>query len=38
MVRETELREGEVAVDVPTPRDASLIFVGRIRTKSCPTS
>ena len=32
MVRETELREGEVAVDVPTPRDAALIFIGRIRT------
>jgi tRNA (adenine37-N6)-methyltransferase len=32
MVRETELREGEVIVDVPTPRDAALVFIGRIRT------
>src|SRR3979411_335192 len=32
MVRESELREGEVAVDMPTPRDAALVFIGRIRT------
>src|SRR3954451_11269298 len=32
MVRESELREGEVAVDMPTPRDAGLVFIGRIRT------
>ena len=27
-----ELREGEVAVDVPAPDDAGLVFIGRIRT------
>ena len=27
-----ELREGELAVDLPTPRDAALVFIGRIRT------
>src|SRR5258707_15717980 len=32
MVREAELRDGEVAVDMPTPRDAGLVFIGRIRT------
>ncbi|TKW73810.1 MAG: tRNA (N6-threonylcarbamoyladenosine(37)-N6)-methyltransferase TrmO, partial [Bradyrhizobium icense] len=32
MVRESELREGEVAIDLPTPDDAQLIFIGRIRT------
>jgi tRNA-Thr(GGU) m(6)t(6)A37 methyltransferase TsaA len=32
MVRESELREGEVAVDMPSPRDAALVFIGRIRT------
>src|SRR5256886_15982637 len=32
MVREIELREGEVAVDIPAPRDAGLVFIGRIRT------
>src|SRR5258707_9548544 len=32
MVREADLRDGEVAVDMPTPRDAGLIFIGRIRT------
>ena len=32
MVREMEIREGEVAVDIPPPRDAALYFIGRIRT------
>ena len=32
MVRESEIREGELAVDMPPPRDAGLVFIGRIRT------
>src|SRR3979411_2010889 len=32
MVREAELRDGEVAVDMPTPRDGGLVFIGPIRT------
>jgi tRNA (Thr-GGU) A37 N-methylase len=32
MVRESEIREGELAVDMPAPRDAGLTFIGRIRT------
>jgi tRNA-Thr(GGU) m(6)t(6)A37 methyltransferase TsaA len=32
MLRKGELREGEVAVETPSPRDAGLIFIGRIRT------
>src|ERR1700751_3394080 len=32
MVREMELRQGEVAVDMPAARDAGLVFIGRIRT------
>ena len=32
MVRESEIREGEVAVELPPPHDASLYFIGRIRT------
>src|SRR5271167_1063667 len=32
MVRESEVREGELAVDVPAARDAGLVFIGRIRT------
>ncbi|MEW6639987.1 MAG: tRNA (N6-threonylcarbamoyladenosine(37)-N6)-methyltransferase TrmO [Pseudomonadota bacterium] len=32
MVRENEIREGEVAVELPPPTDAGLIFIGRIRT------
>ena len=32
MLRNGELREGEVAVDIPAPRDAGLLFIGRIRT------
>jgi tRNA-Thr(GGU) m(6)t(6)A37 methyltransferase TsaA len=32
MVRNTGLREGEIAVEMPPPRDASLVFIGRIRT------
>ena len=29
---ENDLREGEVAVAMPPPRDAGLVFIGRIRT------
>src|SRR3954465_4308641 len=32
MIGKAELREGEVAVDSPAPRDAGLLFIGRIRT------
>ena len=32
MVRENEIREGELAVEAPTANDAGLIFIGRIRT------
>jgi tRNA-Thr(GGU) m(6)t(6)A37 methyltransferase TsaA len=32
MVRENELREGEVAIDLPPANDAGLVFIGRIRT------
>jgi len=32
MVRDKELREGELAVEMPPPRDASVVFIGRIRT------
>jgi tRNA-Thr(GGU) m(6)t(6)A37 methyltransferase TsaA len=32
MVRENEIRENEVAVELPPPTDAGLIFIGRIRT------
>ena len=32
MVRESEIREGELAVEMPPARDAGLIFIGRIRT------
>jgi tRNA-Thr(GGU) m(6)t(6)A37 methyltransferase TsaA len=32
MSRETELREGEIAVDMPKASDAGLVFIGRIRT------
>ncbi|MBV8573742.1 MAG: tRNA (N6-threonylcarbamoyladenosine(37)-N6)-methyltransferase TrmO [Acetobacteraceae bacterium] len=32
MVRESEIREGEVAVTMPPPTDAGLLFIGRIRT------
>ncbi|MDU6135283.1 SAM-dependent methyltransferase, partial [Bradyrhizobium sp.] len=32
MSTDTDLRSGEVAVDAPLPRDASLYFIGRIRT------
>jgi hypothetical protein len=32
MVRESELREGELAVDMPRANDAGLVFIGRIRT------
>lgn len=32
MSTDTDLRSGEVAVDAPLPLDASLYFIGRIRT------
>lgn len=32
MVRQNEIREGEVAVDSPPPNDAGLLFIGRIHT------
>jgi tRNA (adenine37-N6)-methyltransferase len=32
MISDAELREGEVAVDLPKHFDAGLIFIGRIRT------
>jgi tRNA-Thr(GGU) m(6)t(6)A37 methyltransferase TsaA len=32
MVRESEIRKGETAVDAPAPRDAGLVYIGRIRT------
>ena len=32
MVRENEIRSGEVAVDLPAATDAGLVYVGRIRT------
>ena len=31
-MRETVLREGEIAVDLPEASDAGLVFIGRIRT------
>jgi tRNA (adenine37-N6)-methyltransferase len=32
MVRENEIREGELAVEMPETKDAGLVFIGRIRT------
>lgn len=32
MVRENEIRAGELSVDAPAARDAGLIFIGRIST------
>ena len=32
MVREMDIREGEVPVDISPPHDAALYFIGRIRT------
>jgi hypothetical protein len=32
MVREDEIRTGEVAVDPPAPNDSGLVFIGRIHT------
>jgi len=32
LMAENDLREGEVAAKMPAPRDAGLIFIGRIRT------
>jgi hypothetical protein len=29
MVRESEIREGELAVDMPSMRDGGLVFIGR---------
>jgi len=32
LVRENEIRAGEVAIDAPAPNDAGLVFIGTIRT------
>jgi tRNA-Thr(GGU) m(6)t(6)A37 methyltransferase TsaA len=32
MTTDTDIRDGEIAVDAPAPRDAALAFIGRIRT------
>jgi tRNA-Thr(GGU) m(6)t(6)A37 methyltransferase TsaA len=32
MAAESEIREGEIAVEMPPARDAGLVFIGRIRT------
>ena len=32
MVRESEIRAGETAVDAPKPNNAGLVYIGRIRT------
>jgi len=32
MVRESEIREGELAVEMPKTTNAGLVFIGRIRT------
>ncbi len=32
MVRENEVRDGELAVESPKAKDAGLVFIGRIRT------
>src|SRR4051794_20906583 len=32
MVRESEVREGEITVETPSARDAALFYIGRIRT------
>ena len=32
MVRESEVRDGELVVDMPATQDAGLVFIGRIRT------
>jgi tRNA (adenine37-N6)-methyltransferase len=32
MVRENEIRSSEVAIQMPAPADAGLVFIGRIRT------
>ena len=32
MVRKSEVRAGEVVVELPPPTDAGLVFIGRIRT------
>ena len=32
MVRENEIREGELSIDLPPAQNAGLVFIGRIRT------
>jgi len=32
MVREMQIREGELAIELPPANDAGLVFIGRIRT------
>ena len=32
MVRDNELRDGEVAIEMPKASDAGIVFIGRIRT------
>lgn len=32
MPQQPELREGEMAIELPPPSDAALVFIGRIRT------
>ncbi len=32
MIQTSDIREGELAVEMPPPRDAGLVFIGRIRT------
>src|SRR6201986_5306094 len=32
MVRENEIRDGEMSIDLPPADDAGLVFIGRIRT------
>ena len=32
MVRENEVREGEVVAEAPSPTDASLVYIGKIHT------
>ena len=32
MVRENEIRPAEIAIEMPAPTDAGLLFIGRIRT------
>ncbi len=32
MARENDIRDGELAIDLPAAQDAGLVFIGRIRT------